>query len=54
MSVQKIYIRVSKDDKGQVKREVIHNGEKIAEVSFVEALEISLQFSSSLRYGMVT
>jgi hypothetical protein len=53
MSMQKIYIRVTKDNKGQIKREVIHNGEKIDEVSFVEALEISLQFASSLRYDVV-
>lgn len=53
MAMQKIYIRVSKDDKGQVKREVIHNGMKIDEVSFVEALEISLQIASSLRYDVV-
>lgn len=53
MAMQKIYIRVSKDEQGRVKREVIHNGEKIDEVSFVEALEISLQFSSSLRYDVV-
>jgi hypothetical protein len=53
MSMQKIYIRVSKDDKGNIKREVMHNGMKIDEVSFVEALEISLQFVSSLRYDMV-
>jgi hypothetical protein len=53
MSMQKIYIRVSKDDKGNIKREVMHNGMKIDEVSFVEALEISLQFASSLRYDMV-
>lgn len=53
MSRQKLYIRVTKDDKGQIKREVMHNGEKIDEVSFVEALEISLQFASSLRHDMV-
>lgn len=53
MSMQKIYLRVSKDDKGNIKREVMHNGMKIDEVSFVEALEISLQFASSLRYDMV-
>lgn len=51
--MQKIYIRVSKDDKGQVKREVIHNGEKIAELSYVETLEIAMQFTSSLRYDVV-
>lgn len=53
MSRQKIYIRVTKDEKGQVRREVMHNGEKIDEVSFVEALEISMQIASSLRYDVV-
>lgn len=51
--MQKIYIRVSKDDKGRIKREVMHNGEKIDEVSYVEALEIAMQFTSSLRYDVV-
>lgn len=53
MTRQKIYIRVTKDEKNNIKREVMHNGEKIDEVSFVEALEISLQFASSLRYDVV-
>lgn len=53
MSLPRIYVRVTKDDKGNIRREVMHNGEKIADVSFVEALEISMQFASTLRYDMV-
>ena len=53
MSMQKIYIRVTKDAKGNIRRDVMHNGEKIDEVSFVEALEISMQIASSLRYDVV-
>lgn len=53
MSRPAFYIRVTKASDGTIKREVFHNGEKIADVSFVEIVEMIMQFSSSLRYEAV-
>jgi hypothetical protein len=50
MSMPILYVRVVKDENGKIQRQVMHNGEKIADISFVDALEIGLQFTSSLRY----
>ena len=50
MSRPPFYIRVSKDEDNVVRREVMRNGEKLADVSFTEVVEMIMQFTSSLRF----
>lgn len=54
MSVQKMCIRVSlaKDGKTPV-RELMYEGQKIGDVSYVDLIEFVMQATSSLRYEVV-
>lgn len=48
---QKIAIRVTLAKDGKTpKRELLYDGLKIGDVSYVEVLEAAMQFVSSLRY----
>ena len=49
----RIRVRVTKHDDGSIKYELLHNGEKISEVSAVDIIEMVAQFSSALRYIVV-
>jgi hypothetical protein len=54
MSRPPFYIRVTMEDGKLVKREMMtENGEKLRDVSFVEIVEMVMQFTSSLRYEKV-
>lgn len=46
----RLYIRVTKDDQNNFKHELMQNGEKIADVSYVDIVEMVMQFTSSLRF----
>jgi len=45
-----IYVRVTKDAKNNCYFELMHNGEKIADVSCVELVEIASNLVSALRF----
>jgi len=49
MSVR-LNIRVTKDDKNNVKYEVMQNGEKIGDTTAIDIIEMAMQFTSSLRW----
>ncbi len=46
---ERCHIRVSMSG-NEVRRELLVDGVKIADLSFVEALELAMQVTSSLRY----
>ena len=51
---QKLAIRVSLAEDGKTPvREVMYEGRKIGEVSYVETIEFVMQATSSLRYEVV-
>lgn len=51
---QKFYVRVSLAEDGKTPiREVIFDGEKIGEVSFIDLVEFLTQAPSTLRYEVV-
>lgn len=49
--MNKLHIRVSLAEDGKTAvRELIYEGRKIGDISFVETLEAAMQFTSTLRY----
>lgn len=53
MNDPRVKVRVTRHDDGSVKYELIHNEEKISEVSAIDIIEMIAQLSSSLRYKLV-
>jgi len=43
-------VRVTKRDDNSVCFEMMHNGEKIADLTFVEIIDMIMQFTSALRF----
>lgn len=49
--MSRVYVRVSLDQDGKTPvRELMADGLKVAELSYIEALELAMQITSSLRY----
>lgn len=46
----RVYVRVTKDDKNQIKYELMHHGVKLADVSYVDIVEMVTQMASCLRH----
>ncbi|ASY62544.1 hypothetical protein SJ05684_c10870 [Sinorhizobium sojae CCBAU 05684] len=46
----RFHIRVTKNEDGSIKRELMREEYKIADVSKAEIIDMLMQFSSSLRY----
>lgn len=48
---QKLYIRVSLAEDGKTPvRELMHDGRKVGEISYVDLIEFIMQATSSLRF----
>lgn len=49
----RLKIRVTKSEDNSIKYELMMDGEKLADVSYVDILGIIMQFTSSLRWVVV-